>query len=141
MYPFDNPVDWYNWKEEIRKSKVPQSIYFSISVRMASEFSRMIQHINNDAWSVYCNLSAGEFLVSKDRYLEHFVKSPEEEKSLQNKEEVSHSAQVTNVSIENLHYNQQTEQKAIDSLDRLQKHSSIWSNTINVATKLLGMKI
>jgi hypothetical protein len=140
MYPFDNPVDWFNWKEEIQKNNVPQSVYFSISLRMSSEFNRMFQHVERDTWDVYCQLSGNEFLVSKERYKEHFVADKEIESPISSGLEAAVDTR-PHVHIDNFHYSQEVEKEAVDNLDRLQKHSSIWSNAINVATKLLGIKI
>ena len=140
IYPFDNPVDWYNWKENIINNKVSHTIYLSMSLRMVSEIKRMESYLERDNWDAYNQLSESEFLTSKNRYKQHFeqsiasVKSPSDTNETNNLKEQK-------ININNFHYNQKVEDKAVGNLDRIQKHSSIWSNIINVASKIIGIKI
>lgn len=142
MYPFDNPVDWFNWKEEVKKRNIPISVYFSISIRMTSEFNRMRLYLEGEAWEQYTSLSESAFLVSKDRYSELFSTEesaqPLDERTSGIAGPPARPNEQRTLHIENFHYNQEVEEKAVDHLDRIQKHSSIWSNVVNVAAKLLG---
>lgn len=86
LYPFDNPIDSFSWKENVKEKKVPHTLYFSISIRMESELKRMHQYIANDAWDAYCALSESEFLVSKVDI------SSTSEKKRKNKSSMNHSS-------------------------------------------------
>ncbi len=65
LFPFSNPVDWYNWKIMI-KEKISAIQY--ISTRVATEFQRIEMHLERKIWDRYCQLSEAEFSVPKGRY-------------------------------------------------------------------------
>ncbi len=138
LYSFDNPVDWYNWKENIKKRKVPHSIYFSIAVRMESEIKRMQQYIKKNSWDTYCALSESDFLVSKERYLVHFKDENMGKEPQGLSESLTSTEGVPHVYVENFHYDSGVEGEAVSTLGRLHKKSSILSNIVNIATKIGG---
>ncbi|HFE37184.1 MAG TPA: hypothetical protein ENK06_02035 [Gammaproteobacteria bacterium] len=144
LFPFNNPVDWYNWKELVEKNKIYNTMYFSISTRIATEFERMEQHIKNGTWESYCNLSESEFSVPKEQYLSLFINNvdrAESNNSLEKTDDKNHGAQIN---IDTFTYNEQREEQAIKTLDGLHKTTGIWSNVANVLSsvlKMTGMKI
>jgi hypothetical protein len=138
LYPFNNPVDWYNWKEKIKERKVPQSIYFSIGIRISAEINRIEQFLEFDAWDSYSRLSSSDFSVSCDRYIEHF-QDPIPTKEVENPFPADEMSKQTNIHIHNMNYNQDVESKAVSSLDKLHKSTGIWSNIANVASKIFGL--
>ena len=144
LFPFNNPVDWYNWKELVKKNKIHNTMYFSVSTRIATEFERMEQHINNGTWESYCNLSESDFSVPKEQYLSLFINNvdqAEQNNSLEKTDDKDHGTQIN---IDTFTYNEQREEQAIKTLDGLHKTTGIWSNVANVLSsvlKMTGMKI
>ena len=145
LFPFSNPVDWFNWKTAITERRISHTIYFSISMRVVTEFKRMEIHLQNNTWDKYCELSESEFSVSKNRYTELFFEKnvvAEEEPSPVEPDQISVNSG-HNIHIENLAYNEKAEEEAVNNLDQLQKKTSIWSNIASVAStivKIIGMK-
>lgn len=145
LFPFSNPVDWYNWKIMIKEKDISHTIYFSISTRVATEFQRIEMHLERKIWDSYCQLSEAEFSVPKGRYSSVFSDgdSPEKESNEATSNEKG-SVNHTHININNLAYNDKTETDAVDNLDKLNKSSGIWSNVANVAStvmKFSGFKI
>ncbi|NIC38633.1 hypothetical protein HBJ58_18325 [Halomonas desiderata] len=138
LYPFSNPVDWYSWKEKIKDRKVPQSIYFSIGVRMEAEFNRMEQFVERNAWEEYSKLSSSEFSVSCGRYLEHFEDCSQKEEA-EDFPDADDRYGSSSIHIETFNYNQAVEKAAVNNLEKWHKNTGIWSNISNVAAKIFGV--
>jgi len=134
LFPFNNPVDWFTWKTFIKENSIEHTVYFSISIRLATEIKRMELHLENDAWNEYCELSEHEFSVSKSRYSELFFDEGHEDK--ENSERSNHAQNVQNIHIGEISYNKKTEEKAVSNLDKLEKGTSIWSNIANAASTI-----
>jgi hypothetical protein len=144
LFPFNNPVDWYNWKELVKKKKIHNTMYFSVSTRIATEFERMEQHITNGTWESYCKLSASEFSVPKKQYLSLFIEDSDRDEPNNLLEKVVNKNQGPHIKIDTFTYNEQREEQAIRTLDGLHKTTGIWSNVANVLSsvlKMTGMKI
>ncbi|ENG7521923.1 hypothetical protein ABVD55_005160 [Vibrio harveyi] len=145
LFPFSNPVDWYNWKIMIKEKDISHTIYFSISTRVATEFQRIEMHLERKIWESYCQLSEAEFSVPKDRYSSVFSTENSHDQECDDTTSNDQAAvNHTHININNLAYNDKTETDAVDNLDKLNKSSGIWSNVANVAStvmKLSGLKI
>lgn len=42
LFPFDNPVDWYNWEAFVKDNEVSHTIYATLAMRLDSEIQRML---------------------------------------------------------------------------------------------------
>ncbi|MEZ8778560.1 hypothetical protein AB6D85_13150 [Vibrio splendidus] len=138
LFPFNNPVDWYNWKEMIKEKDINHTIYFSISTRVTTELKRIEMHLERKLWNDYCQLSDSEFSVSKERYSSVFIDNPIrvlDESISDEPHEVNH----THININNLAYNEKSETEAVNHLDQLHKSTGVWSNIANVASKVLKL--
>ncbi|HHF2920451.1 hypothetical protein D8S93_19055 [Vibrio sp. VGrn 2] len=124
LFPFDNPVDWYNWEAFVKDNEVSHTIYATLAMRLDSEIQRMLFFAERDLLESYESLDSEQFLVSYLKY-DCFHNS-----DLQNNLEVKHDE------IEN--HKEIDESRAFDNLDRMQKQTSIWSNVINVLSKVVG---
>ncbi|NIR49076.1 hypothetical protein GWO43_11515 [candidate division KSB1 bacterium] len=51
--PYDNPVDWYNWKLDIQEKEYPREMYWSIATRIDYELGRAKWFIERDLWESY----------------------------------------------------------------------------------------
>lgn len=143
LFPFNNPVDWFNWKTLIIEKNVSRTIYFSISTRVATEFKRIALHLENDTWDNYCELSESEFSSSKERYKELFFDHKKDcfESSVI---DPLCSQPVHQININELTYNEKVENEAINNLEQLNQRTGVWSNVANVAStimKVSGVKI
>ncbi len=100
MYPFTNPVDWYNWRSEILKKEISHTIYFSIGIRISSEIKRVKKHLEKDCWDAYCQLSPSDFSVSYKYYFEK-TGNPEKISTENSLNESTTSERIDNGSISN----------------------------------------
>jgi len=142
LFPFNNPVDWYNWKIFIEEKKINHTIYFSVSTRVATEFKRMELHLENDTWESYCELSESEFSVPKERYSGLFADKVNDVHIENNSDPVTQN--VHHINIGEFSYNEKIEQQAVSNLNALHKQTGIWSNVASVAStvmKATGIKI
>lgn len=143
LFPFNNPVDWFNWKTLIIEKNVSHTIYFSVSTRVATEFKRIELHLENDTWDNYCALSESEFSSSKERYKELFFEH-KNDCSESNIIEPPCSQPVHQININEITYNEKVESEAINNLEQLNQRTGVWSNVANVAStimKVSGIKI
>jgi len=148
LYPSHNPVDWYDWREKILTRKVPTSIFLSIGLRIDSEFKRMSLHAQGGCWEAYCLLSESEFSVSEERYRVYFSDAPAYDAAEEARDDVrSKSSEETpreetapSVVIEKAFFNDNFAHRKVDHIDRMEKHVSIWSNTLSIAARVLGIK-
>ncbi|AIW17255.1 hypothetical protein VITU102760_19775 [Vibrio tubiashii] len=125
LVPFDNPVDWYNWKEFVVKNEISHTIYASLAIRLDSEIQRMLYLAENDLWKHYELLDSKQFLVSYLKY-DCF-----QDKNIQVEDSESHDISADSSNSD--------EGRAFDNLDRMQKQTSIWSNVINVISKVVSL--
>ncbi len=136
--PFDNPVDWYNWKIEINEKKIPRETYLSIGIRIDSELERLRFFIEREQFGSYENLSYGRYFVSKERYFESSAKDNKqihEEVNPQSKDGKIESCG----NVANTNNNATSEKEAISNLDKLHKKSSIITSWLNILAKLSGL--
>ncbi|NJA87961.1 hypothetical protein HCX48_01805 [Rhodocyclus tenuis] len=68
LYPFDNPVDLYNWRAWVKKENINHTTYASIAIRIDSEIKRMRRVFSLEANTAYEAMPTADFLVSKARY-------------------------------------------------------------------------
>jgi len=141
LFPFDNPVDWYEWKEAIVRRSIPQSIYFSIAIRLDSEIARIRFFLDRGKWDDYQLLSDSEYLVSKERYAGYWKELEETGSPSKSGPVDAQLVPSSTFSINELNINLKSESEAVNNLDKWQKRSEIWANIIDVVTKSLGVKI
>ncbi|WP_371181106.1 hypothetical protein [Xanthomonas sacchari] len=68
LYPFDNLVDFYSWRVNVKKNDVSHTIYAAIAIRIDSELQRMRRILELGGDIAYDALQKKAFLVSKNRY-------------------------------------------------------------------------
>lgn len=68
LYPFDNPVDHFNWREKVKLEKIDHTTYASIAIRIDAELKRIRRVHSLNAFSEYEAVPTEIFLVSKQRY-------------------------------------------------------------------------
>jgi hypothetical protein len=68
LYPFDNPVDLFNWRAHVREHQVDHTLYAAIAIRIESEVKRMRLVLKMNGEREYDALDTGTLLVSAERY-------------------------------------------------------------------------
>lgn len=132
LYPFDNPVDQYNWRVAVRNNRIDHAIYASVAVRVDAELKRLRRTIELGGEAAYNELPADALLVSKDRYaaLSHTPTgngTPPRE------------PQPPQINIQTVHLTNAPDSQAVSRLEELETRTSIWSNVSNIATLLKGL--
>lgn len=132
LYPFDNPVDLYNWRIRVKKESIDHTTYASIAIRIDSELKRMRRVFELDGEAAYEVIPAEAFLVSKARY-----------KSIAVSEEgnggVSQSGSVTSQSsmhIDTVNIQYAADSHAVSRLEKLEKETTIGANFSNIISVL-----
>jgi len=130
LYPFDNPVDMYNWRVRVKAEKIDHSTYASIAIRIDAELKRLRQVLAFGMDGTYDTLPEDTFLVSKQRYsLSEAKETPREaDKPLQ---QVSQNTHIETV---NVHY--PADAQAVSKLEKLEKETTIGSNFSNIVSVL-----
>lgn len=139
LFPFDNPVDWYNWKKMIKEKNIDHTIYASISIRVDSEIERIILFLSYNNWDTYNNLSDNEYLVSKKRYEKLFSQKDNDTKKNTEEKQITTREHIR---IDNINVSLNTEKEAVDNLDKLHKKTSTISNIVDIVantTKLIQL--
>jgi hypothetical protein len=68
LYPFDNPVDLFNWRVHVREQRIDHSLFAAIAIRIESEIKRMRLVLKMNGEREYDALDTGTLLVSAERY-------------------------------------------------------------------------
>ena len=135
LYPFDNPVDLYNWRARVKAKQIDHTVYSSIAIRIDSELKRIRRTVELDGGSGYEGLPTGVFLVSSDRY--NLI--PDEPRKNRPNEEDSTPNHGTNVQIGTINVGNAADSAAISSLERLEKKTTVWSNFSNIVNVLRSL--
>jgi hypothetical protein len=117
LYPFDNPVDLYNWRKFVRSASVDHTIYASIGIRIDSEIKRIRRAHQLGSADYYDALDDNTFVVSKDRYGPLCLK----ESSDLGEPFASCSSASASIHVEHLHVNNLADKAAVSSLEKLEK--------------------
>lgn len=132
LYPFDNPVDHYNWRAQVKKERINHTTYASIAIRIDAELKRMRHIFSLDAEVAYAAMPTEKFLVSKERY--KLIIAPEERKQENNITAPNASASTMHIETVNVQY--AADSQAVSKLEKLEKETAIGSNFSNIITAL-----
>ncbi len=125
LYPFDNPVDHYNWRFQIKSGNIPHTTYAAIAIRIDSEISRIRRIYELGGESIYDNLPVNVVLVSKDRYSAKKV-------FIQDSNQSAPSESQSNAMIGTFDMAATVDTAAVKKLEELELNTSIWSNVSTV---------
>ncbi len=64
LYPFDNPVDIYNWRQHVRNDRIEHTTYASIAIRIDAEIKRLRRTLELGDETAYNALTLDVFLVA-----------------------------------------------------------------------------
>lgn len=131
LYPFDNPVDLYNWRVRVKKESIDHTTYASIAIRIDSELKRMRRIFSLEADAAYEAVPTEEFLVSKARYK---LVVPLEDRNEDNSQPApGEPPRTVHVDTMNIYA---ADSQAVSQLEKLEKGASIGSNFSNIITVL-----
>ena len=131
LYPFDNPVDLYNWRNYVQTNRIDHTTYASIAIRIDQELKRLSRVLELGGVASYEALSDDTFVVSKDRYAEF-----ESKKSTQDK---TGAAERPSVHIGAVNIGNPVDAPAVAQLEELEKKTAVWSNVSNVVGVLRSL--
>ncbi|MFZ4550236.1 MAG: hypothetical protein ACOYNB_00300 [Aquabacterium sp.] len=132
LYPFDNPVDLYNWRSHVLAKKIDHTIYASIAIRIDGELKRLRRALELGGMQAYAGLAPDVLLVSKARY-----QSPSDvERPSTDRAQVP---SVTTVNINHVSMKHPGDASAINDLEALEKKTSVWSNVSTVISVLKSL--
>ena len=128
LVPVDNPVDWYEWAQWIRKAEIGHTPFASIAVRIDSEVERIRQFAEADALTDYERLPDDLFIVTDTRYETTLGTAPyrRQTSNLAPTPEKHEGVQPTAPSRGDVGMRGNTSPS--NALDAFVKHSTIWSN-------------
>jgi len=127
LYPFDNPVDLYNWRMRVKKENIAHTIYATIAFRIDSELHRMRRVFSLKTDAAYEEIPVGEFLVSKARYM---TIEPPEEKAGGGKQSAPYAFPVVHIDTVNIGYAEDSQ--ALSYLAKLEQETTIGANVSNI---------
>lgn len=137
LYPFDNPVDLFNWRVRVKKENIDHTTYASIAIRIDSELKRMRRVFALGGEAAYEVLPDDAFLVSKNRYKS--VAAPTEECG--GNDQSGPAASPPNMHIDTVNIQYAADSQAVSKLERLEKETTIganFSSIISVLRSLFG---
>jgi hypothetical protein len=134
LYPFDNPVDLYNWQVRVKKENIDHTAYASIAIRIDSELKRIRRAFELGGEAAYEVTPAEAFLVSKARYKSIVAPKPDEGNSGDGQSELRSSPPSMHIGEMNIQYT--TDSQAVNRLEKLEKGTSIGSNVSNIISAL-----
>lgn len=129
LYPFDNPVDLYNWRAHVLAKKIDHTVFASIAIRIDGELKRLRRALELGGENAYAGLAPEVLLVSKSRYQ---LPSDVEKAS----SDRTHMPPVTTVNINHVSVKHPGDASAINDLEAFEKKTSVWSNVSNVISVL-----
>lgn len=132
LYPFDNPVDLYNWRVRVKKESIDHTSYASIAIRIDSELKRMRRVFSLEADAAYQAVPTDEFLVSKARY--RLVTASEEGKNKDSQSTPVASSPTMHIDTVNIQY--AADSQAVSMLEKLEKETTIGANFSNIIATL-----
>jgi hypothetical protein len=124
LYPFDNPVDLYNWRQYVKTSKINHTTYASIAIRIDGELKRFRRALELGGIDGYNALSPDLFLVSKDRYAQVAISGSSNPPSA--------TPEASSIHIETLNITNAVDSAAVSRLEELEKKTTVWSNISNI---------
>jgi hypothetical protein len=139
LYPFDNPVDLYNWRVHVKKENIDHTAYASIAIRIDSELKRMRRVFELGDGAAYDVIPAEAFLVSKARYKSISVPEPNGGNGGNGQSGPQSSPPRMHIDTVNIQY--AADSQAVSRLEKLEKGSSIgvnFSNIISVLRTFVG---
>jgi hypothetical protein len=134
LYPFDNPVDLYNWRVRVRKDNIDHTTYASIAIRIDSELKRMRRVFSLEADAAYEAVPTEEFLVSKARYQSI---TASEERTDENKKSTPGASPIMH--IDKVIFKYAVDSQAVSKLERLEKKSTIGANFSSIIATLITL--
>jgi len=130
LYPFDNPVDLYNWRQYVKNSRIDHTTYASIAIRIDGELKRLRRTLQLGGEAAYDSLPPDLFLVSKERYVQIAPPAPSNPTL---REETS------SIHIETLNITNAVDSAAVGRLEELEKRTTVWSNVSNIVSVLRSL--
>lgn len=131
LYPFDNPVDLYNWRARVKKENIDHTTYASIAIRIDSELKRMRRVFSFEGEAAYEAVPTEEFLESKARY--NSIVAFEEKNEGSNRPASGPAAEM-HIDTVNIRY--AADSRAVSKLEKLEKETTIGSNVSNIIAAL-----
>jgi hypothetical protein len=128
LYPFDNPVDLYNWRHHVKSNRIDHTTYASIAIRIDAELKRFRRTLQLGDQAAYDALSEDLFLVSKERY------SPAQPPAAH-----AQPRQSPSFHIETLNITHAADSAAVSNLEAFEKKTTVWSNISNVINALRSL--
>ncbi|RJF96512.1 hypothetical protein D3870_18860 [Noviherbaspirillum cavernae] len=132
LYPFDNPVDLYNWRVRVKKENIDHTTYASIAIRIDSELKRIRRVVALKGDAAYETVPTEEFLVSKERYKS--IASPEEKREERDQSTPGGSPPTMHIDMVNIQY--AADSQAVSKLEKLEKETTIGANFSSIITAL-----
>lgn len=132
LYPFDNPVDLYNWRVRVKEESIDHTTYASIAIRIDSELKRMRRVFSLEADAAYEAVPTEEFLVSKARY--KLAAAPEEIQEKNDHSPAEAPPPAMHIDTVNIQY--AADSQAVNKLERLEKETTIGANFSNIISAL-----
>lgn len=137
LYPFDNPVDLFNWRVRVKHENIDHTTYASIAIRIDSELKRMRRVLELGGAAAYDVLSVDAFLVSKSRYKS--IATPNKESG--DNDQSSPAASPPNMHIDTVNIRYAADSQAVSKLEALERETTIganFSSIISVLRSLFG---
>ncbi|AWT15819.1 hypothetical protein DM611_16840 [Stenotrophomonas maltophilia] len=130
LYPFDNPVDIYTWRVEVRQKNIPHTLFASIAIRIDSELARMrrLLALTPDA-PIDKLLPDRQFLR---RSGEPFFPESKTEVADTTLASIDNPASASVMYVGSIHVNSAPEHQAVSKLERLEKTTAIGSHSSTI---------
>lgn len=135
LYPFDNPVDLYNWRVRVRTECIDRTTYASIGIRIDAEFGRMRRVFELGGEDAYDAVPTDVFLVSKMRY--KCMAVPDEGNSQCGQSNATGLSPGIHIDTVNIPY--AADLHAVSRLERLEKETAIGANFSNIVSVLRSL--
>lgn len=132
LYPFDNPVDHFNWRASVKKESINHTTYASIAIRIDSELKRMRRVFELGGDASYDAVPSDIFLVSKTRYKVNEV--PDGGDGSDNNHNQLKSPPSMHIDTVNIQY--AADSQAVSQLEKIEKGTTIGSNFSNIISAL-----
>jgi hypothetical protein len=133
LYPFDNPVDLYNWRARVKNENIEHTTYASIAIRIDSELKRMHRVFSLDADAAYEVVPTEAFLVSKARY--ESIATPKKTSEESNQSTPGEPSPTMHIDTVNVHH-YAADSQAVSKLEKLEKETTIGANVSNIISAL-----
>lgn len=132
LYPFDNPVDHFNWRAFVKNENINHTTYASIAIRIDSELKRMRRVFELGGEVSYDAVPSDIFLVSKTRY--KLIEVSDGGNEGDNKYNQLTPPPRMHIDTVNIHY--AADSQAVSQLEKVEKGTAIGSNFSNIISAL-----